>query len=133
MFAFGALSVLSNKVTTQTPAGSVDSYLTGEAETMEGVMAYMRDHHRPGDEIYCYPYLAMFYFLLQSDNPTPYDLLSFPMNTQAQLDHTQMLLETGKIRWVLWSYDPLDSSTVAKYLTQNYMRHKSGFTIIEAY
>jgi hypothetical protein len=118
--SFSILGLLSQKVTTQTPAGPVDSYLAGEAETMDGVMAFMRDNYRSDDKVFCYPYLAMFYFLLQTDNPTPYDILSYPINTQQQLDHTEQLLEAGKVRWVLWNYNPLDKNSFGKYLMRNY-------------
>lgn len=120
VLAYGVLGVLTQKVTTQTPAGPVDSIVAGHAETMEGVMAFMRDNRQPGEKIFCYPYLAIFYFLLQADNPTPYDLLTYPMSTQEQLDHAQALLEADHTRWVLWNHTSLETDSFGKYLTRNY-------------
>lgn len=119
--AYGTVGLLSQKIITQTPAGEVASVMAGEAETMEGVMAFMRDHRQPGEKIFCYNYLAIFYFLLQADNPTPYDLLTYPINTQEQLDHAQSLLEADKTRWVLWNHVPLDSNSFGRYLDKSYV------------
>ncbi len=119
--AYGVVGGLSPRVTTQTPAGPVDSFLSGEAQTMEGVLGYLGRHRQPGEKVFCYPYQAMFYFILQAKNPTPYDLLTYPLNTQAQLDHTRLLLEADQTRWLLWGRNQMPVNSLDAYLREKYI------------
>lgn len=116
-----ASGAAAQKVTTLTPAGQVDSYLVGEAQTMEGVINYVQQRREAGDQVFGYAYIPIFNFLLQADNPTPYDTLVPPMYTQQQLDHAQALLESSRCRWVVWNYTPLEQTSFGRYLLNHYV------------
>lgn len=131
--SYAALQGASNKVTTVTAAGPVDSYLVGEAQTIEGVIGYLNEHRRPGEEVFCYPFLPLFYFLLQADNPTPYDVMVYPMNPQAHLDIAQGLLEEKRCRWVISNDAPRESNSFDRYIDEHFVvkRRFKYATILE--
>jgi len=118
--AYFALTALSPKATTFTPAGPVHSLYSGEYETMEGVNSFFRTEWRPNEPVFCFPYAPMFYFLFHSSNPTPYDTLTYPMHTQAQLDEAQALLEKRNCRWVIWNYSQLGDNSFDRFLADNF-------------
>ncbi len=120
VIGYGLLGLLAPRVVTQTPAGPVGSTIVGHAKTIEGTMAFLRPRLQPGEKVFCYTYMAMFYFLLQADNPTPYDLLTYPMNTREQLLHARELLEADRTRWVIWDYLSPEGDPLKDYLARNY-------------
>lgn len=63
----------------------------------------------------------MFYFLLQEKNPTPYDILLYPINTKEQYDITQTILEKKRVRWIIYDYSALWGYPFADYLRTNYV------------
>lgn len=117
---YGTLAVAQQCSTVSTPAGEVSVCYAGELESLEGVTGFFREHGRPGEKIFCYPYLPMFYFLLQKDNPTPYDIITYPINTQEQLDHARQLLEADRTRWFLWNHAAPSDNSLERYLADRY-------------
>jgi 4-amino-4-deoxy-L-arabinose transferase-like glycosyltransferase len=117
---FTLTEIYSPRVTTETLVGPIDSLYAKEAQELEGVTNFMKEHRQPGEPVFCYSYLAFFYFLLQAENPTPYDLLAYPMNTQNQLDQAQFLIEQSECRWIIYDFAPLFKNSLGKYFLQNY-------------
>lgn len=118
--AYFALTTLSPKATTNTPAGPVLSLYSGEYETLEGVNTFIRTEWKQNEPIFCYPYAPIFYFLFHANNPTPFDTLTYPMHTQAQLDIAQSLLEKRICRWVILSSNQLGDNSFDRYLSENF-------------
>ena len=106
--------------TVKMPAGLVTSQFQDEAQALQEVDRLMRLNRKEGEPIFCYSYNPIFYFLLDADNPTPFDILVFPMNTQAQLDQAQVLLEKSRCRWIVWDYTSLWLNSFGQYLTKNF-------------
>lgn len=124
---FMSIELLPGKVTSHMPAGAVDSLYPAEAEELAGVEAFLRQQRRPGDQIVCLSYLAMFYYLLDVENPTPYDLLTYPINTPEQFDEVQSILDKTHARWVLMDHYSVAGVGLGPYLLRNYqIRERIG-------
>lgn len=119
-FGFFLIFLFVPTYTVKMPAGLVVSQFEEEAKTLQDVNNFMRLNRKEGEPIFCYSYNPIFYFLLDVDNPTPYDILTFPMNTQAQLDEAQALLEKTKCRWIVWDYNSLWTDSFGQYLAKYY-------------
>lgn len=118
--AYFAFTVLSPKATTFTPAGPVLSLYSGEHETLQGVDAFFRTDWQQNEPIFCYPYSPIFYFLFHADNPTPYDTLTYPMHTQAQLEESLAILEKRHCRWIIWNASQLGDNSFDLFLSGNF-------------
>ncbi len=56
----------------------------------------------PGEAIFAYPYCPSYYFLTQANNPTRFSLLQSGYSTSQQVDEVIHVLESRKVKHVLW-------------------------------
>jgi hypothetical protein len=118
---FTAIELLpGKKLTTRMPAGAVDSLYPAEARELAGVEEFFRTHRQTGDQVLCLTYLPIFYYLLDVENPTPYDVLVNPVNTPEQHAEVQKILETNRTRWILLDQRSLAGLLIGRYLQNNY-------------
>ncbi len=57
----------------------------------------------PGEEIFAYPYCAMYYFLSATVNPTRYAALMYNFNTPSQFEEVVTVLDQRRVRYVVWN------------------------------
>jgi 4-amino-4-deoxy-L-arabinose transferase-like glycosyltransferase len=57
----------------------------------------------PGEEIFAYPYCAMYYFLSATTNPTRYGALLYNFNTPSQFEEVVRVLDQRRVRYVVWN------------------------------
>jgi hypothetical protein len=57
----------------------------------------------PGQEIFAYPYIPMYYFLSATTNPTRYAALMYHFNTPSQFEEVLQVLEQRHVRYVVWN------------------------------
>lgn len=77
------------------------------------VLDYLNAHIQPGEEIFAYPYRPMYYFLLNARNTTRYSFLFAGYNTESQFREAVDVLETKKIKHVIWDDSSELESTAA--------------------
>lgn len=56
-----------------------------------------------GEEIFAYPYCAMYYFLSATANPTPYAALLYNFNTPSQFEKVVTVLDQRRVKYVVWN------------------------------
>jgi hypothetical protein len=56
----------------------------------------------PGESMLVYPYCPSYYFLTETENPTPFSTLLSSYNTPEQMQDVIRILDTGKVKHVLW-------------------------------
>ncbi len=70
------------------------------------ILASLEAHAAPGEEIFAYPYIPMYYVLSGTLNPTRYTLLTYTYNTQTQFQDAVHTLETHRVKWIVWDTSP---------------------------
>jgi len=63
---------------------------------------FLNAHLAPGEPLFVYPYLPIYYFLSAATNPTRYSFLMYHLNTGRQFREVVQTLETRKVRYVVW-------------------------------
>jgi len=117
--------------------------------TRDAALEFLQTQVKPGEEVFVYPYYPMYYFLADVKNPTPFSILMYNINTQAQFQDAIRALERRRVKYVLsdtevtstrvkiWfpSYkEPApDDLVMERYLEQNYrvLKIENGFRIME--
>ena len=56
-----------------------------------------------GEEIFAYPYCAMYYFLSATADPARYAALLYNFNTPSQFDEVVTVLDQRRVRYVVWN------------------------------
>jgi hypothetical protein len=56
-----------------------------------------------GEEIFAYPYCAMYYFLSATVNPTRYAALLYNFNTPSQFEEVITVLDQRRVKYVVWN------------------------------
>lgn len=124
---FAFIELMPGKVSVALPAGTVYSLYPAEAGELADVQEYFAQHRQPDDQVLCLSYLPMFYYLLDLENPTPYDILTYPINTPEQFDAVQSTLERNQTRWILLDGYSLAGVRLGPYLLSHYrMRVRIG-------
>jgi hypothetical protein len=67
------------------------------------VVAQLQSRTRPGEEIFAYPYCAMYYFLSATTNPTRYAAIMYHFNTPSQFDEVVTVLEQRRVKYIVWN------------------------------
>ena len=65
-------------------------------------LQYLEAHTSPGEEIFAYPYCPRYYFLSDTANPTPYNILTYNYHTPSQFQEVVRILEQHKVQYVVW-------------------------------
>ena len=63
---------------------------------------FLNAHVKPGEPIFVYPSIPMYYFLSGARNPTRYSILMYGINTDAQFREAVRSLEESRPRYVIW-------------------------------
>ena len=121
---YALLTALSPKISIATPAGSIQVLYSGEAETMGGIAAFSSQNIQPSTTFFCYPYSPIFYFLFRGVNPTPFDTLTWPMHTAAQMKQSQELLQKSRCRWLIMDTEVHDNAGFELFLHDNYVTRR---------
>lgn len=66
------------------------------------VIAFLDAHTAPGEDIFVYPYVPMYYFLSATTNPTPYSLLVYNYNTPSQFQQAIQIVDRKRVHYVVW-------------------------------
>jgi hypothetical protein len=66
-------------------------------------LAFVQGKADAGEEIFAYPYCAMYYFLSGTVNPTRYAALLYNFNTPSQFEEVVTDLEQRRVRYVVWN------------------------------
>jgi hypothetical protein len=85
----------------------------------------------PGDEIFAYPYCAMYYFLSGTVNPTRYAAIMYDFNTPSQFEEVVTVLDQRRVKYVVWNNGFLDKD--AKTLFPGMRKLRDDELIIEPY
>jgi hypothetical protein len=72
------------------------------AFTADPVIDFLGSHTKPGEEIFAYPDIAIYYFLEAVKNPTRYSLLIYDLHTDSQFREAVRSLQERRVRYVLW-------------------------------
>ena len=80
-----------------TRVGSVALFKTNPALT------FLQGKADAGEEIFAYPYCAMYYFLSGTVNPTRYAALLYNFNTPSQFEEVVAVLDQRRVRYVVWN------------------------------
>jgi hypothetical protein len=83
--------------TLTTRAGSVAMFGDDPAQM------FVETHIASGEEMFAYPYWAMYYFLSSTTNPTRYSFLMYNYNTPSQFGDVIHVLDHRRIRYVVWN------------------------------
>jgi hypothetical protein len=67
------------------------------------VITVLQSKADAGEEIFAYPYCAMYYFLSATANPTRYSVLVYNYNTRSQFDEVVTVLDRRRVRLVVWN------------------------------
>jgi hypothetical protein len=67
------------------------------------VLTLLQSKTAPGEEIFAYPYCAMYYFVSATTNPTRYGALLYDFNTPSQFEEVVRVLEQRRVRYVVWN------------------------------
>ncbi len=85
----------------------------------------------PGEEIFAYPYCAMYYFLSGTVNPTRYAAIMYDFNTPSQFQEVVTVLDQRRVKYVVWNNGFLDKD--AKTLFPGMRKLRDDKLIIEPY
>jgi hypothetical protein len=108
---------------TQTPSGPVYSLTEADYKTLQELKIFFAERKSLNEPIYCHPYSPMLYFLFQTENPTDYDTLSYPMATPEQISDVITTLERTNNRWVFLTTQ-VEGDPFVRYLEKNYRLKK---------
>jgi 4-amino-4-deoxy-L-arabinose transferase-like glycosyltransferase len=67
------------------------------------VLTLLQSTAAPGEEIFAYPYCAMYYFLSATLNPTRYAAIMYDFNTPSQFEEVVTVLDQRRVRYVVWN------------------------------
>jgi hypothetical protein len=65
-------------------------------------LQYLEAHTSSGEEIFAYPYCPRYYFLSDTANPIPYNILTYNYHTPSQFQEVVRILDQHKVRYVVW-------------------------------
>jgi hypothetical protein len=94
--AFNLFLVLSARPVA-TRVGSVALLKSDPALTL------LQSKTTPGEEIFAYPYCAMYYFLSGTVNPTRYAAIMYDFNTDSQFHEVVTVLDQRRVKYVVWN------------------------------
>jgi Dolichyl-phosphate-mannose-protein mannosyltransferase len=94
-------------------------------------VALLQSRTNPGEEIFAYPYCAMYYFLSATTNPTRYAGIVYDFNTPSQFDEVVTVLDQRRVKYVVWNNGFLDK--YAKTLFPGMRKLRDDELIIEPY
>ena len=115
----------------------------------DAILASLNEKVAPGGEIFAYPYIPMYYFLSDTENPTRYSALMYNFNTPSQFQEVVHALDQRKVKFVVWDttfqakavavifpgYRPVppDSMIIEPYLESHYKLVKAdgGIRLLE--
>jgi hypothetical protein len=97
----------------------------------DSVVAQLQSRTAPGEEIFAYPYCAVYYFLSATANPTRYAALMYDFNTPSQFGEVVKVLDQGRVKYVVWNNGFLDKD--AKTLFPGMTKLRDDKLIIEPY
>jgi hypothetical protein len=95
------------------------------------VLSLLQSKTAPGEEVFAYPYRAMYYFLSGTANPTRYAALMYDFNTPAQFEEVLTVLDQRRVKYVVWNNGFLDKD--AKTLFPGMRNLQDDELIIEPY
>jgi hypothetical protein len=93
-------------------------------------LQYLEAHTSPGEEIFAYPYCPRYYFLSDTTNPTPYNILTYNYHTPSQFQEVVRILEQHKVRYVVWD---MNLNQVKPEVFPGSNRPPPGGLIVEPY
>jgi hypothetical protein len=67
------------------------------------VITALQSKANAGEEIFAYPYCAMYYFLSATTNPTRYAALLYNFNTPSQFEEVVTVLDQRRVKYVVWN------------------------------
>jgi hypothetical protein len=79
------------------------------------VLTLLQSKTAPGEEIFVYPYSAMYYFLSSTENPTRYAALMYDFNTPSQFDEVVTVLDRHQVKYVVWNNGFLDQDAKTQF------------------
>ncbi|MBV8550491.1 MAG: hypothetical protein JOY54_04270 [Acidobacteriaceae bacterium] len=137
---FTVLAAAGNKIVTRRG--------TYYAASPDPIIDFLDAHVAPQQEIFVYPYSPMYYFLTATRNPTPFSILMYGINTDAQFHDAVEYLDKSRVRYVVWDHDfekdvkeafpayeapPEGQLIMEPYLTRHYhlVQHVQGIDILE--
>ena len=94
LLAFNFFLVLSAR-SAMTRVGPVAMFKSNPA------LASLQDKVAPGEEIFAYPYIPIYYFLSATTNPTRYSAMMYHFNTPSQFEEVVRVLDHRRVRYVL--------------------------------
>jgi hypothetical protein len=95
------------------------------------VLTLLQSKTAPGEEIFVYPYCAMYYFLSATANPTRYAALMYDFNTGSQFEEAVTVLDQRRVKYVVWNNGFLEKD--AKTLFPGMRKLQDNELIIEPY
>jgi hypothetical protein len=66
-------------------------------------LSLLQSKTSPGEEIFAYPYCAMYYFLSGTVNPTRYAAIMYDFNTPSQFQEVVTVLDQRRVKYVVWN------------------------------
>ncbi len=66
-------------------------------------LSLLQSKATPGEEIFAYPYCAMYYFLSGTVNPTRYAAIMYDFNTPSQFQEVVTVLDQRRVKYVVWN------------------------------
>lgn len=94
-------------------------YLIKTDEALE----FINKKTKPGENVFIYPYYAMYYFLADINNPTSYNNLLYQYHTQEQFIDAIEDIEKKKVKYILWD-TKLEKQNLRKWFPRYKMMHK---------
>lgn len=119
------------------------------ARQEDKALQFLLTHTQPGENVFVYPYHAMYYFLADVRNPTRFSALMYVPNTNFLFREAVRDVDSKKVRYVLWdtvfagenlrsvfpAYHPPtpDKLIMEPYLQTHYRQigFENGFRILE--
>jgi hypothetical protein len=95
------------------------------------VVTLLQSRTKPGEEIFAYPYCAMYYFLSATVNPTRYAAIMYDFNTGSQFEEVVTVLEQRRVKYVVWNNGFMDK--YANTLFPGMRKLRDDELIIEPY
>jgi len=123
--AFHLITALAAKQEFVTRRGTVYTFQEDTA------LKFLHENVQAGSMVFIYPYRAMYYFLANVRNPTPYSHLRHNYNTEAQFNEAITALERKKIKFVL--FDTLSDETFLKKTFPKYVHPPDEKLVVEKY
>lgn len=116
---FALLESLPGKSSVELPGGIVYSLYKAETEELAQADAFLRTYRQPGDQVLCISYVPMLYFLLDLENPIPYEVVS-PVSEDSVFAEVQDVLDRQRVRWIIRDNVGFAGLTFGRYLSKNY-------------